>query len=311
MDERMNQPPFQQGYPTQQGYPMQPGYPQQGYQQGVPSQQGFARPSYPQFPQQQSSYPTYPRQPSSPLTPGGFKPLSKREQVEASAAALQANLNLNEYVVVRREFFSHKFDPTLTIKDKSITFNSSCISKLDDVVYVQLLINTDNQTLVIKPCEEGARDAIRWCQVKDDKRKSRQISCQDFTDKLYKMMNWESLYRYKLQGAIINHEGEQLYVFFLAYSEPFVVQPKDPENPKSRTKLQRVIPEEWNETFGVPADAHTASMQVDLTNGFIGIGSDDEDEAIDVTNSPEKAEATATQMPMEMIDQETGEVTKV
>lgn len=297
MDERMNQNPATFAAQT---YPQQ-GIPQKPYsQQGFGTQQGY-RPGYP------GMYPQYSRQPASPLTPGGFKPLSKREQIEASAAALQANLNLNEYVVVRREFFSHKFDPTLTIRDNSITFNSSCISKLDDVVYVQLLINPDNQTLIIKPCAEGARDAIRWCLVKDDKRRSRQISCSDFTDRLYKMMKWEALYRYKLQGTIITHDGEQLYVFFLAYSEPFVVQPKDPEDPNSRPKLQRVIPDEWKDSYGIPVEAHIAGTHLDLSNGFIGI----EGDSTEPDTREEKDNLTVTQMPMELIDEDTGEVTKV
>lgn len=79
--------------------------------------------------------------------------------------------------MVRREFFSHKFDPTLTIRYNAIIFNNACISKMDDVVYVQVLINPESKKLVIRPCEEGARDSLRWCVIKVDKRKSRQITC--------------------------------------------------------------------------------------------------------------------------------------
>ena len=41
-------------------------------------------------------------------------------------------------------FSSHRFDPTLTIKGNSIIFNNSCISKLEQVVYVQILVNPDH-----------------------------------------------------------------------------------------------------------------------------------------------------------------------
>ena len=94
-------------------------------------------------------------------------------------------------------------------------FNNACITRLEEVVYIQVLINPATKKLVIRPCGEGARDAIRWCIAKDEKRKTRQISCKPFADKLYEMMGWETLYRYKLQGSKINFQGEELYVFDL------------------------------------------------------------------------------------------------
>ena len=156
------------------------------------------------------------------LTQNGFKPLSREEREEAARIAEEAGFSFEGYQVVRREFFSHKFDPTLTIKGNSIIFNNACISKLESVVYVQVLVNPTTEKLVIRPCEEGARDSIRWCIVKDDKRKSRQITCGLFTAKLYEMMGWEALYRYKLQGTRINYRGEQLYVFDLTSTEVFL-----------------------------------------------------------------------------------------
>lgn len=94
-------------------------------------------------------------------------------------------------------------------------------------MYVQILVNPTTEKLVIRPCAEGARDAIRWCVVRDDKRKSRQITCGLFTAKLYDLMGWEALYRYKLQGTRINYQGEQLYVFDLTSTEAFLPQTKE------------------------------------------------------------------------------------
>ena len=144
-----------------------------------------------------------------------FRPMTKEERDEARRIAVEASFNFDGYQVVRREFAGSRFDPVLTIREKSITFNKACISKLDHVVYVQLLINPEKKTLAIRPCEEGARDAIRWCIPKDDDRKSREIRCDIFTAKVYEMMGWQTFYHYKLQGMRINYRGEQLYVFDL------------------------------------------------------------------------------------------------
>ena len=232
------------------------------------------------------------------MTSTGFKPLSKEEREEAARIALEAGFSFDGYQVVRREFFSHRFDPTLTIKGNSIIFNNACISRLEQVIYVQVLVNPTAEKLVIRPCSEGARDAIRWCVTRDDKRKSRQITCGLFTAKLYDMMGWEALYRYKLQGTRINYQGEQLYVFDLT-TEAFLPQVKetDENGTVKRKKAVPMYPADWRDSFGIPVQEHTASMQINLLDGYAYMET--------------KPEGSATQMPMEIIDQETGEVTKV
>ncbi|MBP3721595.1 MAG: integrase [Clostridia bacterium] len=203
------------------------------------------------------------------LTEGGFKPLSKEEKDEAKRIALEAGFSFEGYQVVRREFFSHRYDPTLTIKGNSITFNNACISRLEEVVYVQVLVNPLTETLVIRPCSEGARDAIRWCIAKNDKRKSRQITCGIFTAKLYELMGWEALYRYKLQGTQITHKGEQLFVFDLTSTETFLPATKDPENPDAKPKRRPpVYPANWRDSFGIPVAQHEASTKVNLEEGY-------------------------------------------
>ena len=230
------------------------------------------------------------------LTPAGFQPLSKEERAEAARIAMEAQFSFDGYQVVRREFFSHKFDPTLTIRGNSIIFNNACISKLDQVVYVQVLINPADEKLVIRPCGEGARDAIRWCIAKEEKRKSRQISCGLFTEKLYKMMGWETLYRYKLQGSRISYLNEELYIFDLTSTEVYLPPVTDSADPIAKPKRRAPqYPATWSESFGLTVDDHTASTRINLMEGY-GL--------VDVSEKPE-------QMPMEMLDRETGEVTKV
>lgn len=201
----------------------------------------------------------------------GYGGLSREERLEAKRLAEQANFSFEGYQVVRREFMSHLYDPAMTIRGNSITFNNSCISKLEDATYVHILINPTTNKLVIRPCDEGARDAIRWCLVKGDKRKSREISCRDFTEKLYSLMGWEEIYRYKIQGMRINYQGETLYLFDLSSKEAFLPQKKDPETGKVR-RAKAIHEKEWEDTFGKSVEEHAASTQIDLAEGYIAPG---------------------------------------
>ena len=232
-----------QGYPQGSGYrPTQPG--------------GTQRPPY-----------QGPAQP--PVTQNiGNGNLSREERQEAKRLSEEANFTFSGYQVVRREFISHRFDPAMTIRGNSITFNNSCISKLEDATYVQFLINPTERKLAIRPCDEGARDAVRWCVIRGDKRKSRSISCRPFTEKLYELMGWEEIYRYKLQGMRITYQGECLYLFDLSAKEAFLPQTRDPETGKLN-RSTAILDTDWLGSFGMSVDEHAASTQIDLSDGYV------------------------------------------
>lgn len=242
--------------------------PRQGYR---PVQPGIQRNPYPGFPQA--------------VNPVGIGGLSREERQEAKRLAEEANFSFNGYQVVRREFISHRFDPAMTIRGNSITFNNSCISKLEDATYIQFLINPTERKLAIRPCDEGARDAVRWCVVKGDKRKSREITCRPFTTKLYELMGWEELYRYKLQGMRITYQGESLYLFDLSAKETYLPQSRDPETGKLK-RPKAILPQEWLKTFGMSVDEHTASTQIDLSDGFVSSGMASQEQNTQMTSTP-------------------------
>lgn len=196
--------------------------------------------------------------------------LSREEKLEAKRLALQASFSFEGYQVVRREFISHRFDPAMTIRGTSITFNNSCISKLEDATYIHFLINPTEMKLLIRAVSEGTKDAVRWCIVKGDKRKSRQISCKPFTTRLYEMMGWNPRYRYKMQGIKIKYEGKEMFLFDLKAVECFVPQHRDPKTGKVPS-AQAILPEEWKDSYGMSVEEHAASTQVDLEHGFTDV----------------------------------------
>ena len=238
-------------------------------------------------------------QPQNPVAPDTTQQmewlsgLSRDEKIEAKRLALQANFSFEGYQVVRREFISHQFDPAMTIRGTSITFNNSCISRLEDATYIHFLINPTEMRLLIRAVNEGARDAIRWCVIKGDKRKSRQISCRLFTPKLYVMMGWDPLYRYRMQGMKINYEGEDMYLFDLRAVECFLPQKRDPKTGKI-PKPQAVLPEEWENSYGMSVDEHMASTQVDLENGYTDAVMDTPDDQGEQAEKPVPREPDTT-----------------
>ncbi len=198
----------------------------------------------------------------------GYSPgLSRTERLEAQRLAEEARFSFEGYQVVRRDFLASRFDPIMTVRLNSITFNSTCISKLEDATYIQFMINSTELKLAIRSCDEGARDAVRWCIVRDDRRKSREITCKPFTAKLYNMMKWDSHLRYRIQGMRMMHEGIPVYVFDLSCVEPYLPQKKDPETGRY-TASPKIVPNEWLNSFGMNVADHDASQKIDLMRGF-------------------------------------------
>ena len=173
---------------------------------------------------------------------------------------------------INEELFAHLRDPAIVIRKDSITFNTACITGLEDVVYVHVMFNNDLKRIVVRGCDENDKDALRWCIAKPDKRKSRKMSCKPFAELVYKEMDWDSECRYKVLGYRITFEGETLYVFDLLVPEIFherqkrkeetvAEQPADQETKPVDTR-KGFYPDDIAGTFGVPVEEHLRESEV-------------------------------------------------
>ena len=213
--------------------------------------------------------------------------LSPEEQAEqndrdARAEELENSFSYDGYQVVRKELFAHLRDPAIVIRKDSITFNTACITGLEDVVYVHVMFNSDLKRIVVHGCDENDKDALRWCIAKPDKRKSRKMSCKPFADLVYKEMGWDSEWRYKMLGYQITFEGETLYVFDLLVPEIFhegqkrkksaADSPNSTPEEKPANTRKGFYPDDIAGTFGVPVEEHLKESEVQQMNGYVSMG---------------------------------------
>ena len=130
----------------------------------------------------------------------------------------------------------------------------------------------------MRPCDIGARDAIRWCVVKGADRKSRQITCKPFAERLFSMMDWDAEFRYRFQGMRIKYYQDEMYLFDLSADERFAPMKKD-ENGK-RIVTAPVLPEHWSGSYGMSVEEHDMSTKVDFLDGFLMPSDVTEEEAV-------------------------------
>lgn len=198
---------------------------------------------------------------------------------DAKAEELESTFSYDGYQVVRKELFAHLRDPAIVIRKDSITFNTACISGLEDVVYVHVMFNSDLKRIVVCGCDENDKDALRWCIAKPDKRKSRKMSCKPFSELVYNEMGWDSDCRYKILGYRINFEGETLYVFDLLVPEIFhegqkrkkgEIAPQSEETKPVNTR-KGFYPDDIAGTFGVPVEEHLKESEVKQIDGYVSM----------------------------------------
>lgn len=198
---------------------------------------------------------------------------------DAKAEELESTFSYDGYQVVRKELFAHLRDPAIVIRKDSITFNTACISGLEDVVYVHVMFNSDLKRIVVRGCDENDKDALRWCIAKPDKRKSRKMSCKPFSELVYNEMGWDSDCRYKILGYRINFEGETLYVFDLLVPEIFHEGQKRkkgesaPQSEETKPVNTRTgfYPDDIAGTFGVPVEEHLKESEVKQIDGYVSM----------------------------------------
>jgi len=185
---------------------------------------------------------------------------------EDEVLELGSTFDFEGFQVVRREFFAHLREPSVTFNNCKFSVNAACIAKFPKIDYVQVLINPETKTLALRPCEEGARDSYAWCSLSKGKRKPRTITCKLFFAKVVDLMEWNPNYRYKMLGRIIHANDEYLIAFDLSATEVYqrtIIEGQKPKN--SRTP---VFPAEWQDQFGLPFNEHNQSMQINIFDGY-------------------------------------------
>ena len=179
---------------------------------------------------------------------------------------MEDGFDFEGFQVVRREFFAHLHEPSVTFNNCKFYVNSACLSKFPKVEYVQVLVNRESKILALRPCREHERDSFLWCSTSKGKRKPKQITCKLFYAKIVSLMSWNPHYRYKMLGKVIHANGEYLIAFDLTATE--VYERTFPEGKKPKTSRTPVFPADWQNQFGMPFEEHRQSMQISTFDGY-------------------------------------------
>lgn len=170
--------------------------------------------------------------------------------------------NLEGYQVVRSQFTQVRYEgPAITISGERISFNKFCMKKFESVAFIQLLLHPAERRIAIRPCREHDTHSIRWRPDPTKTLYSKSLNCQHFGTALYRIMEWNPDYLYRIRGTWAKRGQDEIIVFNLVNATPAVLITQDTaDNPVKRRVF--MLPDEWTDDFGDEFYEHT------LENGF-------------------------------------------
>ena len=174
-------------------------------------------------------------------------------------------LNLSGYEIVRAQFFSTRSNPAMTISNGKMRFNTACLKKFGEQEYVELLLNTVERCIAIRPCSKDNPNAIRWGRLKDSRWSVSAISCRGLAKTLFDIMEWEEDTRYRFRGEYVGAGENKMLLFQLdepemIKTEEITLPPQEPEQDGTEEEQEEIVikkkmmvfPAAWADSFGRP-----------------------------------------------------------
>ena len=182
----------------------------------------------------------------------------------------KSHFDLSGFQIARAQFFSTRQNPAMTLSSGKLSFNTSCLRKFEDVEYVELLFNSVEQCMAIRPTSLDNPNAIKWCSIKNGKMVVLPKSCSGFAKPLFEMMKWNEECRYRFRGQYQARDNEQIMIFNL--EEPEVLKkeiiedegdvltpesigktdiPKEEVSERKKYRDHCLYPTAWTNDFGI------------------------------------------------------------
>jgi len=170
---------------------------------------------------------------------------------------------LRSFEVVRTENMTAALRPKVIINYEYISFNKACVNLFPNTQYVNILIDRVKFRIIVLPAHQYAKDALRWCNVRDGEVRRRDCTAKKFGEKMYDMMQWIKENRYRVIAYYQEVDGVKLLVFNLRECEMVVPEYVTLPNGKTVKRGRVILPEDWT-GFGMAHEDHKKANDVEL-----------------------------------------------
>lgn len=161
--------------------------------------------------------------------------------------------SLDDYVVPPKMFFSMIKKPAVSIRANRMEFNMSSVRLFEGVVHILPMLSDRKKRLVVAICAEEELSSVEWARMKKGKWVNRSITCPEYVQRIYSMMDWNKDCRYKVYGHLANSERGLILVFELSSAVMFDPLPEeyyDKHSGKMKKRINKYYPDEIRMKLG-------------------------------------------------------------
>ncbi len=205
---------------------------------------------------------------------GGGCSRQELRPVEANSG----DFDLRGFEIARAQFFDNIEKTCVTFSIKSMKFNKTCIRKLENAEYVEMLVHPAEHLVAIRKTTRDNRNAMHWARPgKRGECEPRIITGGAFLGTVYELFGWERDFRYRVQGVRRHRNMESVILFDMKETEVFL--PREilpaaadgkeglpghsvkPVVPSTRSSI-KAYPSAWADNFGSNYYHHSQAREL-------------------------------------------------
>ena len=131
-----------------------------------------------------------------------------------------SDFNLDGYQKVNIRLMMTKSTPSVWFTYDEVCFNTTCLRKLNDCEYIELLFEPYEGLLAIRPCDGSSPNAIKWTNYKSGKIETSSKKCGGFAQILFECLGWNVNFKYRIAGVTrTSAHGDAIIIFNLLDAE--------------------------------------------------------------------------------------------
>ena len=143
-------------------------------------------------------------------------------EVDATFEVIAGDFDLRGFEVTNSSLFDANKRPYVLFQSKQIKFSTDCVRQFGKDNKVELLIHPGLRKLAVRRASKDSRQCVQWSRPDDGKYYAKEIPCTAFGGTLFELLDWETDFKFRAYGRLLQNEGDSVFIFDLSEPEIFI-----------------------------------------------------------------------------------------
>ena len=141
---------------------------------------------------------------------------------DATFEVAAGDFDLRGFEVTNASLFDANKRPYVLFQSKQIKFSTDCVRQFGKDNKVELLIHPGLRKLAVRRASKDSRQCVQWSRPDDGKYYAKEIPCTAFGGTLFELLDWETDFKFRAYGRLLQNEGDSVFIFDLSEPEIFI-----------------------------------------------------------------------------------------